>query len=143
MKGLTFIFLASILLLWSCNKEDNAIVDFEEFNECHELLGLDSLAIESSLIGTWAWDFSHCAFDLEQDCKGLSIEFDSNKNLILSTNDGQTQTAHWKLVRFENTFWVETDTFVSKTDGVLLFCEDRILFSNIFSDGCDNYFKRK
>lgn len=140
-----FIILA---LLVSCTKVENKPFDPASMWDCYYEKEWDSKLIEKTLIGEWDWQYISCYWDFEggndDEYEGLSIEFKSNNTLSI-IEDGQVmQTANWKIVSSDvDLFEIEADPYISQIYGIILFCEDRVVFNNSIVDGCDNLFQKK
>ncbi len=116
--------------------------------ECHRTTTWDSLAIHVKLIGKWDWEYIGCYSKPEggnyKDFKGLLVEFKSDNTLEVKENGQTTQTSTWEIVDLNDGYFaLKVKPIVLQIPGRILFCDERVLFSDSFTDGCNNYFTRK
>lgn len=60
-------------------------------------------------------------------------------------------TTNWEVIQTETnilsdparSYQIKTDLFVSQLFGVILICEDEVLFTSSYVDGCDNRFEKQ
>jgi len=157
MKMKTFFKLWIFLVLVcqiSCTKEKESTVKQEppitlsNMLECYRLATWDSAKIQTQLVGKWEWEYIRCYWNPEDgnydDYKGVLIEFKADKTLEVLVNGKTTQTTTWHVVNLNDGFYgISTNELVVYVPGRILFCTERVLFNDSYTDGCDNYFKRK
>jgi hypothetical protein len=136
-------YILSFLLVVAaggCKKK----IDIASFNGCHKALNLDSAATAAKLLGTWKWD--------KRDCPGTPRTSPSDKNVRVTFVDSvftvyqDTTTltlGSWSLVPVDaNVFRLEMYPPNVYLHGEILFCDNEVLFSNNYLDGCDHLFFR-
>lgn len=107
-----------------------------------------STKIANHLIGEWDWKFIECFWTPEdanrRDFKDWSIEFDSNLELVVKENGQVDQIATWRIVESHSgLFRLEVDPPVIFLYGDILICDNRIVFNDTPTDGCDNHFRKR
>lgn len=138
----------------SCIKEKDPVViqappiTLPNMLECHRMVSWDSLTIHTQLLGKWEWEYIQCYWKPEegnyQDFQGLLVEFKSDNTLEVKVNGQTTQTSIWQVINLnDGNFSINVNPIVVQLPGRILFCTERVLFSDSYTDGCDNYFKRK
>lgn len=146
--------LAILAIQISCNKETNAPVvqqppvTLGDMLACHRMTSWDSLSIHNKLIGKWEWEYIRCHWNPEdgnyKDFLGMLIEFKPGNTLEVKVNGKTTQTSIWKVASLnDNNFSINVSPIVLQLPGRIYFCNERVLFSDSYTDGCDNYFKKK
>ncbi len=146
--------LIALAIQVSCKKQKAALVRQEPpvtlsgMIECHNMTTWDSSAIHTKLIGKWDWEYIGCYANPEggnyKDFQGLLVEFKNDNTLEVIENGQTTQTATWELKDLNDGYFaLKATPIVLQLPGRILFCDERVLFSDSFTDGCDNYFKRK
>jgi len=115
---------------------------------CHYLINWDSVSISNKLIGLWQWEFIECYWNPEnansEDYKGLTVEFKTDKTVIVKDNGQVLQTSTWGITKLNDGYYkIDATPIVGQLFGKILFCDDRVVFSDTYVDGCDNYFKQK
>ena len=148
--------LLIVSMLSSCNKEKKEIlkeqgqlppVTLADMLTCHNLTTWDSTAIRTKLIGKWDWEFIKCYWNPEDangdDYKGLSIELKSDNTIEVKINGVTTQTSVWQMQKLnDGNYAITSNPYVVYIPGRIYFCEERVLFADTYTDGCDNYFKK-
>jgi hypothetical protein len=158
MKTASFSGLYGLLItamLICCNKPnnqpvtqaENPPVTLSDMTECHRTASWDSVKIQSRLLGRWEWEYIQCYWNPEngnsKDFQGLSVEFKPDNTLEVKLNGETTQTSTWELVNLNDGYYkVQVKPLVLQLPGRILFCTERVLFNDSYTDGCDNYFKR-
>lgn len=122
-------------------------VTLQTMTECHRTASWDSAKIQSRLLGKWGWEFIQCYWNPEdgnsKDFQGLSVEFKPDNTLEVKLNGETTQTSSWELVNLNDGYYkIQAKPLVLQLPGRILLCTERVLFSDSYTDGCDNYFKR-
>lgn len=157
---LKFVLLLTVMSLAiiqsSCNKsietdtplQQNPPVALENMLQCHGQTSWDSTKIHNALIGKWNWEYIKCYWNPEdansEYYKNLTIEFKYNDTLEVKLNNQITQRSSWNLTRLNDGFFkLSANPIVLQLTGRILFCEDRVLFYDSYTDGCDNYFKKQ
>jgi hypothetical protein len=116
--------------------------------QCNGQRSWDLTSIHDALIGKWQWEFINCYFNPEdandQDYKNLSIEFKQNDSLEVKVNNQISQISSWYVTRLNDGFFKLTlNPIVLQLPGRVLICDDRVLFYDSYTDGCNNYFKKQ
>ncbi len=152
-RPLFFLLLTGCLC---CNKqEEQEIIQTESppvalsgMVLCHNRISWDSAAIRNKLIGKWQWEFISCYWNREdansRDFKGLTVVFKQDNTLEVTANEQSKKTATWSVVKLnDGNYTLAVSPIVLQLPGRVIFCEDRVVFSDSYVDGCDNYFKRQ
>lgn len=158
MSKLPFSLMAFILLtLISCQKEElQKELTNQELWNCHTAEALSEAALKQRLIGTWNWKNKACPFnpnDVPTDTEhaGLSAEFKSDNSLTIKQDEEIVFQTTWSLIESETavhvppipSYQLRTDLFVDQFLGVIVLCEDELLFMSSYIDGCDNRFEKE
>ena len=128
--------------------QQNPPVSLESMLQCNGQRSWDSASIHDALIGKWQWEFIICYFNPEdangQDYKNLSIEFTQNDSLEVKINNQISQVSSWYVTRLSDGYFKLTvNPIVFQLPGRVLICDDRVLFYDSYTDGCNNYFKKQ
>lgn len=153
-----FQFLCSILLLmqFGCQKQlqpdptrvvPSPPVSQSDMSVCHNNSAWDSAQIHNKLLGRWEWEFIECYWNPEDanntDFKGLMLNFNTDSTVLVTDSSGNIQTSCWQLQATNSGYWImRTTPLVYQLPGRVLFCGERVLFSDTYVDGCNNYFKK-
>ena len=140
-------FILGIAFLFACSKGENPPIRQQNIWDCHHASNWDAARTEAELLGEWEWEFISCFWTPEaangEEFEGLTVEFLTDRTLIVQEDGQTTQTATWKVIDGDaDLFAVETDPVVPQLYGRILFCKKRVKFNHSYIDGCDNYFKR-
>ena len=140
----------------SCKKAKNTAgrqqqqppISLGDMLQCYRQTNWDSTAIHNALMGKWQWEFIKCYWNPEDangdDFKNLSVEFKQHDSLEVKINGQTTQTASWKITSSNDGYFKLVLTpIVVQLPGNILFCGERVLFYDSYTDGCDNYFKKQ
>ncbi len=140
----------------SCNKtkdieesiQQNPPVTLDSMLQCHEQGSWDSTKIYNALIGKWNWEYIKCYWNPEdansEEYKNLTIEFKHNDTLEVKLNNQITQRVSWHVARLNDGYFkITVNPIVLQLPGRVLFCDDRVIFYDSYTDGCDNYFKKQ
>ncbi|MDX2248069.1 MAG: hypothetical protein SF052_14885 [Bacteroidia bacterium] len=115
---------------------------------CHHTIVWDSITTRNALIGKWQWEYITCYGNPEEanydDYKDMFVEFKADNTLEVKMNEQITQTVTWDLKSGEANVWImKVEPLVPQIVGRIILCGDRVEFQDSYTDGCDNYFKRK
>lgn len=142
MKTIIQSLIVTIIIstgIISCTKNSSPY-ELQEMYECHEEMGLDSIAIVDKILGEWRLDYTNCYFNPEYKDKSelkRSIEFLKDHTLIVKEKGEIVKSSDWY---FDGTYLRSEDYTVH---GVLYFCDDYLSIVNSYVDGCDDYYQRK
>jgi len=141
---LPFIFLNIIMsiILTSCKKET---IDVNSFWNCNNSQGLDSLATANKLSSSWLWSKQYCdnGMGTKKADKNIKIIFNSIGTFSILENSISISQGTWKLKKVEDNLYALNLSQPSKyLYGRILFCDNQVLFSNSYLDGCDNLFTK-
>jgi hypothetical protein len=157
MSKMLIVSATLLLSLISCKKEEIVPEKTnQEFYACHVTDDWNEDAIKTHLLGTWNWKHKVCPFnpnDVPTDTEhsGLTAEFKSDNTLTILQDGNPVLTTNWEVIQSETnilsdpakSYQIKTDVFVSQLLGVLLICEDEVLFTSSYLDGCDNRFEKQ
>ena len=159
MKHLFILFVMVLFIMGinhSCKKtkiteetlQQNPPVTLDSMLQCNGQRSWDSTSIHDALIGKWQWEFIKCYFNPEdangQDYKNLSIEFKQNDSLEVKVNNQISQISSWYVTRLNDGYFKLTvNPIVFQLPGRVLICDNRVLFYDSYTDGCNNYFKKQ
>jgi hypothetical protein len=123
-------------------------VTLDSMLQCSGQRSWDSTSIHDYLIGKWQWEFISCYYNTEnangEDYKNLSIEFKQNDSLEVKVNNQITQVSSWYVTRLNDGYFKLTvNPIVYQLPGKVIICDNRVLFYDSYTDGCDNYFKKQ
>jgi hypothetical protein len=159
MKSI-FTILVSVLILLvlqtACKKTEEKImpqqqlppITFDSMFHCHAQTIWDSATIHNALLGKWQWTFIKCYWNPEdansEEYKNLSLEFKNDNTLVVKIDGQISQTATWNVMNLNDGYFkLLVSQFVPQLFGRILFCGDKVLFYDSYTDGCDNYFKKQ
>lgn len=151
---LAIVAITSILLT-SCRRDDDTAgvvtrdIDMQAFWECHNSQPNDAAALTATLTsGKWLWLQTSCYGFKEQTItpadKTTIITFSASGTFTITEND-VARNGTWKLVPShpnDNKWELETDIALPYFHGYILSCENDLMFSNSYVDGCDNLFTK-
>ena len=159
MKQLILLFIMVLLIMGICHSckkakdieepiQQNPNVTLDSMLQCHGQGSWDSTKIHNALIGKWKWEYIKCYWNPEdansEDYKNLAIEFKQNDTLEVKLNNQITQRSSWHLTMLNDGYFkLSVTPIVLQLPGKVLFCDDRVLFYDSYTDGCDNYFKKQ
>lgn len=143
-----------VMLFISCTRQktpplvkQDPPVSLSDMIKCHTVTSWDSTGIVNRLSGEWQWEYIQCYWNPEDgnydDYKTISLHFKTGNILELKENGQITQTSQWRLVNLNDGYWgIKTEPLVIYVTGRIMFCAERVLFSDFYTDGCNNYFKK-
>jgi hypothetical protein len=143
------IFLAALFVFscfWACKKEQSIpelTFNTNEMYECHHLMQWDSTKLHSTLLGKWEWAHvvkSWGAGENSDDHIGLLLDFKADGTVDVYQNDVLQSTSTWDI---DSSVRVNTSPIINETDGSILFCDNKVVFSGTPYDGFDNFFVKK
>jgi hypothetical protein len=146
--------LLLILLSSSCKKNVSEApiaatppVSADSLTKCHLNNVWDSASIANHLLGKWQWEFIKCYWNPEdansKDYQGLTIQFKPGQIAEVKQQDVISQTATWRISPInDNTYQLITTPLIVQLPGKIYICDNRVLFSDTYTDGCDNFFKK-
>lgn len=123
-------------------------VALDSMLQCYGKRAWDSTSIHDALVGKWQWEYINCYFNPEdgnsEDFKNLSVEFKQNDSLEVKVNNQLTQISSWQVTRLNDGYFKLTvNPIVLQLPGRVLICDNRVLFYDSYTDGCNNYFKKQ
>jgi len=139
MRPILFI-LAICAGLLSCKKDN---LDTNSYWHCHTSQNLDSALIAGKLVGSWSWTKQFCFSTGEtiNANKNVKVNFNSNGTFIVSENSNIATQGNWKLKIVDSNMWGLDLTSPSVyLHGLILICNNEVLFNSSYIDGCDNLF---
>ncbi|MEZ4829759.1 MAG: hypothetical protein R3C61_26265 [Bacteroidia bacterium] len=148
-----FLPLVFMLMAISCKEDQPPVrqeppVSQSDMLICHHHTVWDSVTTQNALIGKWQWEYITCYWNPEDanydDYSDLFLEFKPDHTLEVKMNGQFTQTVSWSIQAGEANVWImKADPVVPQILGRIILCDDRVEFNDSYTDGCDNYFKRK
>lgn len=140
-------FLLFVLLMTAISCQDEGVpVTFVNGNEwnCRFVNTLGANGIAQKLAGEWQWSHRTCwGTGPEKDettDKGLVVTFTYDQQVIISQNGKVIASAPYTLAADgTDNFVIETSP-VTQLLGHIYFCNDKVVFSDTYKDGFDNYF---
>jgi hypothetical protein len=144
IKSLIILSLFFVLAL-SCQK-DNVEISLKYFSDCHHSQNFDSLAVFNKLIGTWQLESYFCFWSgiAYKADKEVIVSFSSEGKYNVHVDSKLTTTGNWELKKSDtDVFELEMDPTSPYLYGNILYCDQKVMFSNSPVDGCDNLFYRK
>lgn len=133
------ILLAICLGLISCKKEK---ADINSFWNCQNSQNMDSASTYNKLIGSWIWTKQACypGQPINAD-KNVKITFNSNGTFNVTENSTILTQGTWGLKINDINFWgLDLTSPSNYLYGSISFCENYVLFSDSYRDGCNNLF---
>jgi hypothetical protein len=136
------IILVAVLLmgLASCKKMKGST---ENFWECHKAQNLDSFAISNKMVGSWKWQKRRCFWTNREEAadKDIKLTFNANGTFSVAESGNIITQGNWHLRIIDSDMWGLDITADSEyLYGYILFCGNKLLFSNSYVDGCDQTF---
>ena len=137
---ISILFLLFTVFVFSCQK-----INRNKIYKCNTELAIDSASIDLKIMGTWKWKYwSSPVWSSEQ--------YKADKNLIISFNsdhtylqilDGVETTGNWNI-----NIWNSTEAYLNIDlptyyYGIILFCNDEVIFDASAVDGSCYLFKKE
>ncbi|HUM47355.1 MAG TPA: hypothetical protein PLD84_10525 [Chitinophagales bacterium] len=120
-------------------------IDVQSFLECNEALHLDSAKIANKLIGKWelkSWYCGECSNPgTHNSDKVIFATFTSAGDFSVTEDSIIVSEGKWNLVG-SNTWRLQSDSSLNHLYGMILFCNNEVLFNDSYTDGTDNLFER-
>jgi hypothetical protein len=139
MRILLSIFVLAAFL--SCNKKE--ILNGSEMWECHSKLGLDSAGTRQKLIGAWDWKYRTCPMTAGPADKNVTVAFTADGKFTVDDGSFLLTQGTWYLKPYGTGGWqLETSVPAMYVTGCILFCDKKLMFSNLPVDGCDYLFEK-
>lgn len=122
-------------------------IDINDLWKCQEEQNAHSSQIVQNIEGTWVWQKVYCGWD--------TITTSADKQVVINFNDGGryrvfenstvSSEGEWTLVKEQQDGWwrIETEKPSTYVNGLILLCNDELVFYNSYVDGCDYYFTRQ
>jgi len=138
---ITFLCLVIFAGITSCKKDT---LDISSYWQCNKSQNLDSAAISGKLIGTWTWSKQFCGLGgaTESANKNITVTFSNNHTFTVNENSNILTQGTWKLIPGGNvdSWQLDMSSPSEYLYGMILFCDNQVLFNNSYIDGCDNLF---
>lgn len=120
--------------------------DIERIRNCHTTQNPYPSQITANIEGTWVWQSSTCYGK-------IATTNSADKHVVAVFNDGGLykifedskliSEGSWALTNTGGNDWVITTSSTnSYIKGYVLLCNNELIFSNSYLDGCDYYFTR-
>ena len=148
-----FLLVTGTLALVSCKNNTNNEVKPKSHTlplnvfTCHHHSVWDSTRIMDTIVGQWEWQYITASpFDWvdSTSSKGLCIDIQKNGKINVTKNGTSIQTSTWQLKKNYSTYYtLETQPKIFEVDGIILFCENYVIFNTSHRDAYDEYFRRK
>jgi hypothetical protein len=112
---------------------------------CYQESEWDAVKIKNTLLGKWEWEYISCVFFQDNSRyvhdEELFIEFREDSTLIVTQHSVIIQNSSWHVIDVGNgLFKILEDPHVDQLFGRIIICNERVKFSGVDVDGCDNYF---
>jgi len=141
------------LVIYSCSKTSAGDmvqyppVSLDSLTRCYNSSPWDSASIHTTLLGKWNWEVIQCfgkpEFANAADYKTLEVDFLHDSNVTVRDSSGVSDTSTWVVVNLnDGYFGLKTTPLILQLPGRIIICGDRIVFSDSYTDGCDNFFVR-
>jgi len=147
-KSLIVTALILSVSFFSCDKADKDLPkSMSKMSKCYNETSWDTTGISNALLGEWEWKYVSC-LDFREDAsdetyKGLEVDFKSDNSLIVKENGTITQTSTWKIVEEHADFFgLEVEPSLPQLRGMIIICDELVVFNNSYIDVCDNYFEK-
>ena len=144
---IVFIQFTFVFMLNACKKENPPNIDINAFLDCNAELNLDTVASADRLVGKWELKYWYCGA-----CYNPGY-YNPDKKFVVTFNSANTYTITENYVVVDQGNWsinfigtnkrqlVSTNK-IDHTSGILLFCDNKLLFSDGYNDGTDNLFEK-
>lgn len=120
--------------------------DVNRIRDCHNNSNPYPSQINSNLEGTWVWVSSSCYWTQNKTTsadKQVVVLFKDAGNYQVFENGALESEGTWKLSQTANNTWnIITSTHSVYLNGYVFLCNDEVVFSSSYLDGCDYYFTR-
>ncbi len=138
---LTLLILTICLALFSCKKHVAAINPLA-FWTC-TITENDSTLIAQKLAGSWKWTKQFCSSQITPANKSVTVIFNSNAGFTITEDSVITTQGNWKLQNAGPNQWqLSLDSSSNYLRGFISFCNNEVVFADIYFDGCNNYFDK-
>jgi len=137
-------FVAFVFLTQSCTKDKVPLINNQQLWDCNLYQNYDSTKLASKLIGSWKWTayFGELSGDRKAN-KDVTVIFTSASTFTVIENSVVVLQGNWKLrIGDSNIYTLDLDKSSSYLYGLILLCENQVLFSDSYIDGEDNLFVR-
>ncbi len=139
-----FFFISiSALLFFSCKKNE---LDVAEIWQCNNVQQLDSAAIIVKIAGSWKWTKQDCFWTSKttKADKDTKATFNPNGSFTVTENSSIITQGNWGIKRIDNnnSWGLNLSSASTYLYGLILFCDNQLLFNNSVVDGCDNLFEK-
>jgi hypothetical protein len=141
MRYIVFLLAAPLLLL-SCKKNE---LDIAEIWHCNNAQQLDSAAIIVKITGSWKWTKQSCFWTSKttKADKDTKVTFNPNASFTVTENSSIITQGNWGIKRIDNNNWgLNLSSASTYLYGLILFCDNQLLFNDSIIDGCDNLFEK-
>ncbi|MCC6290133.1 MAG: hypothetical protein IT249_19820 [Chitinophagaceae bacterium] len=136
-----FFYTILCVLFFACKKH---MPENQTLWECNSSIAKDSATIIKGIIGTWklkAAKGGNVAGAPALEIKDVILTFNSNSNYIVTGDSLASGSGKWNLVFVDST-WLKLECSPANMylNGSLIFCDDKLIFSNSPFDGIDYLF---
>lgn len=140
-----FLFNIVLISLTSCTQDELIGYQLDEYYECYEDDNWSVLAIRDALEGEWALDYVDCFNGSinSRESEGITIRFNDDSRVIVRDNGNEIEQASWQVFNvFGDYYELETEPFLDYTFGIILICNNQLVFNGSFIDACDQYYSK-
>jgi len=150
MNQWTKVYLLGIfyLTLLSCGREEILTYNIGEYYNCYEEESWSVLKIREQIEGTWEWNNIDCYFSSDElnssAFSDITIEFKDDSRLIVKNGDRVIEETSWQVFKVLGRYYaLETEPSISYVAGLILICDDQLVFSDSDLGGCDQFYTKK
>jgi len=144
--------LISLSLLSACTEDGQTHPELitSDFHDCYNSKPWDSASMANQLVGSWKFIEQGCIVN-SQVADEVIVAFDSLGFFTVSEKSNVVTQGSWKLKMCDKNFnGVDSTMFELDLDkpsaylfGVILPCENQVMFWESYTDGCNTFFEKE
>lgn len=135
-----FVLLVVCTLPFSCKKS----IVTNQFLQCDKAQTFDSTITSGKLVGTWKLIKQRYGSNgkVAVPEEKVTVTFNSNATFKIWKNSTVMTEGNWRIKKLNDKWALDMDPFNYYLDGVILFCNNQVVFSANFYDGNDNLYEK-
>jgi hypothetical protein len=144
----SYILFAMLMTTMACNDSgvDGVYVGADEWN-CRYVNTLGAIGLSQKLVGVWHWKYRTC-WDSGSDRDdtsdiGLTVKFTYDQQVsVVKAGEVIVSSPYTFKADGPDDFVIETN-LVPQLLGRIYFCDESVVFTDTYKDGCANYFLKE
>lgn len=120
------------------------MVDWQQIGDCHYAQNDDSTKLTDKLIGNWQWTYHYSELQgTTKADKDVKLTFTASGTFSVTENSIVITDGNWKIKYAENNgFKLDLSHSSRYLHGIILLCDNEVLFNSSYVDGNDYLFER-